>query len=659
MPLVVVSDQTCTQRATTRRAELFASAERFLGRGVPRTGCARRVATFAKGSLLLLGLALNACAGGSSNGGQDGGCDGSCAHQAIAASEVSQVIGRGVLAARARGVSATFAVVDRVGNVLAVYEMPGARRETRIDGQIGAVGGLEGAVVPSTLAAVSKAGTGAYLSSQGQAFSTRTASLIIQEHFYPQERRQPGGPLFGVQFSQLPCGDVLKRGAGPRPLPLGLSADPGGIPLYKLGDVVGGVGVEFDGRYTLDRNVFDRDADPEEEIALAAAFGFEAPQNRRADAIIVGGKALRYVDAEGVRDDPLTAGDGQEVSPSGYVSIPGFFTGAVRGGVTFGSPESGVASTVRIGIPAAILVQQGETSRPGSSLPGGVQLTAREVDALLDSALLTAQRARAAIRNPLDSPARVSMWVVDHLGVPLGFARSQDAPVFGIDVALQKARTAAFFSSPDASSILQRAGFGGYVSAARSFVGRDPFTGVAFSCRGIGNISRPFFIDGIDGNPNGPLSLPFPGSGNAAGRTWSPFNTGLQLDVSLTAVVAPLSGTIPASCAAAPIGTRLGNGVQIFPGGVPLYRNGVLIGGLGISGDGVDQDDLIAYFGASREGLTFAGHPGVGDPVLGFQAPQSIRSDTVSGPFPDSRLRYVNCPEAPFIEDNDQNVCPG
>jgi uncharacterized protein GlcG (DUF336 family) len=33
------------------------------------------------------------------------------------------------------------------------------------------------------------------------------------------------------------------------------------------------------------------------------------------------------------------------------------------------------------------------------------------------------------------------------------------------------------------------------------------------------------------------------------------------------------------------------NGVVSFPGSVPLYKNGVLVGGLGISGDGVDQDD--------------------------------------------------------------------
>jgi len=37
-----------------------------------------------------------------------------------------------------------------------------------------------------------------------------------------------------------------------------------------------------------------------------------------------------------------------------------------------------------------------------------------------------------------------------------------------------------------------------------------------------------------------------------------------------------------------------GNGFTIFPGGIPLYKNGILVGAIGVSGDGVDQDDYIA-----------------------------------------------------------------
>ena len=45
---------------------------------------------------------------------------------------------------------------------------------------------------------------------------------------------------------------------------------------------------------------------------------------------------------------------------------------------------------------------------------------------------------------------------------------------------------------------------------------------------------------------------------------------------------------------------RLANGIQIFPGSVPIYKSGVLVGALGISGDGVDQDDMVAFLGVNN-----------------------------------------------------------
>ena len=105
------------------------------------------------------------------------------------------------------------------------------------------------------------------------------------------------------------------------------------------------------------------------------------------------------------------------------------------------------------------------------------------------------------------------------------------------------------------------------------------------------------------------------------------------------------------------LGDRLRNGIQIFPGSVPLYKNGILVGGLGISGDGIDQDDLISFYGASREGLSFIGRDDVGDPTLGFNAPPAIRADRIRTPVGDSRLRYVNCPESPFRGSDEQRVC--
>jgi hypothetical protein len=137
---------------------------------------------------------------------------------------------------------------------------------------------------------------------------------------------------------------------------------------------------------------------------------------------------------------------------------------------------------------------------------------------------------------------------------------------------------------------------------------------------------------------------------------WSVFNTGLQLDMIFGGLAASVvnPGSQPGGCAGGALGTRARNGIQIFAGGVPLYRGTTLVGAIGVSGDGIDQDDMVAYFGASRAGLDYAGHTGVGDAELGFNAPREMRIDRLPLPVP---VRYVQCPEGSFIRDNQQNVC--
>lgn len=641
-----------------------------------------------QGLLTVFALFLFGCGGGGGGISEDTtganyGCDGTCANFNLSAQDVQIILRRGIGAASALGVAATFAVTDRVGNVLAVYRMPGANPNSTINGQIGATGGLEGVTVPSTLAAISKAGSGAFLSSQGNAFSTRTASQIVQEHFNPGELRQPAGPLFGVQFSQLICSDAntinptLLMGAngagkyeaaglvGPRPLPLGLSADPGGIPIYKLGDVVGGLGVELDGAYTLDRDVSNVDNNLEERIALTATLGeFEIPSERDGSRIFVAGKTLRTKDLK-YSALSLPASIPSEIESADLVPVKFYFDGVIRSGATYGDLGSGITRTTRAGVPATFISDGAGNPRyptRAGTAPGANKLSAVEVDAILDSALFTAFRTRAAIRTPRDSQAHVSIWVVDSLGVPLGMTRTSDGPVFGIDVALQKARTATFFSSKDVISKIRAAGAGAdYAGAVEAFFGSNVFSqGVAFSARAVGNISRPFFLDGIDGSAPGPFSVPFPGLVSGT-QSWSPFNTGLQLGLVFSKVATPiLAGILSNNCADSAIfGNRIRNGIQIFAGGVPLYKNGELVGGIGISGDGIDQDDLIAFYGASRLGLSAVGSGTLGDPIYGFNAPVGIRSDTLAVPLPNARLRYVNCPEAPFIASNEQKVCEG
>src|SRR5690606_31739435 len=132
--------------------------------------------------------------------------------------------------------------------------------------------------------AVSRAGTAAFLSSNDNAFTSRTAGFIIQQHFPPGVRNTPPGPLVGVGFSNLFYSDVnrmkvigppfdpanpndvsanvtelrvppafrtMSPGSRGGVIPFtSLNDAPGGVPLYKDGVLVGGVGVTGDGDVT-------------------------------------------------------------------------------------------------------------------------------------------------------------------------------------------------------------------------------------------------------------------------------------------------------------------------------------------------------------------------------------------------------------------------
>jgi uncharacterized protein GlcG (DUF336 family) len=652
-------------------------------------------------SALVLILAICVSCGGGSrppvqgvdNNTPPAGCDGSCADTPtqLTVSEVEGVIARAVAEAQARNVNATIAVVDRVGNVLAVFRMNGASSVVTVRSPGAAIdGGLEGVnIVPDSLAAISKAITGAYLSSEGNAFSSRTASQIIQDHFNPNDNMQPGGPLFGVQFSQLPCSDLSSRfsggvpGVGPYRSPLGLAADPGGFPLYKAGTPVGGVGVISDATYGFDPVIADVDADDDESIALAATSGLVAPGDRQADRIAVDGRSLRFSDAQAADlfADPTAAPAFVVINnvAGALVAVPGYTNANVSAGLAYGQATSGIRPDVLDfpGLDAFVLVDSlnVERFRPLAGTDGGSALTVVEVQAILSNALQVANRSRAQIRQPVGTPARVSISVVDSNGVILGIIRGRDAPIFGIDVSLQKARTASFFSSASAAGalngvppatylnggliVLRKEPLSQYVTSVRSFLSLPNALSdgaIAFSDRAGGNLSRPYFPDGISGNSAGPFSKP-------AGQ-WSPFSTGLQLDLVYNAIVqhvgfvSNLAPDVPANCtgidgfdnAFAQVGVipALANGVQIFPGSVPIYRGSTLVGGIGVSGDGVDQDDMIAFLGVHEAGLAVGG--------IGNASP-SMRADTLTPQG--TRLRYINCPITPFINSDEQNVCDG
>lgn len=616
-----------------------------------------------------LAIALAGLGGCSGGGGAGHSPPVAAAGDFLTVDDVRRAIGQAVAEANARNLRATIAVVDRVGNVLAIHVMPDAANSVLIQSGL-ATDGLETPLplVPSSAAAISKAITGAYLSSGGNAFSTRTASQIIQEHFNPQEAQQPSGPLYGVQFSQLSCSDVnrnLSHGdVGPKRSPLGLAADPGGLPLYKNGVLVGGVGVEIDRLYRIDRVITDVDEDAEELVAVAATSGFAAPADVRGDLITADGRTFRYVDDERLASNPAAAG----LLPFAAASfVEGFTTSTIRPGTRFGTPESGIRPDT--GPFAArngwVVVDAENANRypPRASVQPG--LTAAEVQALLDGALAIANRARAQIRRPLGSRAEVSIAVVDTGGDVLGLVRTPDAPVFGIDVAVQKARTAMFFSHPDAGAELLAApdalylgssrlsSIAGYATRLTAFVGVPLDGSTAWSARAIGNLHRPMFPDGIEGTPHGPLSKPM--------AQWSPFNVGLQLDLVNNQLLRGVAfGNLETGCAARPVFNvpptpgdpqiaKVRNGIQVFPGGVPIYRGGQLVGGIGVSGDGVDQDDMIAFLGLANAGQRLGS--GLGN------APAAMRADRFQ-PL-GSRLRYAQCPQAPFVDSSEQNVCAG
>jgi hypothetical protein len=178
-----------------------------------------------------------------------------------------------------------------------------------------------------------------------------------------------------------------------------------------------------------------------------------------------------------------------------------------------------------------------------------------------------------------------------------------------------------------------------YVANMQALIPGALTNGIAYSNRAIGNLARPFLPDGINGNGPGPLSKAF--------AAWSPFSDGLQLDLVYAKIVGNIvAGTNTGPCNPVP---AVANGIQIFPGAVPIYRGAKLIGAIGISGDGIDQDDMVAFLGLANAGAALG--TGIAN------APAAQRADQIG--VPGGKLRYVNCPVAPFLDTTATNVCDG
>src|SRR6267143_2336560 len=250
----------------------------------------------------------------------------------LTGADVTTIINQAVIRASKVSPNSVIAVTDREGYVLGIWVVRG------------------GAATPGEIAtAVSKAGTAAYLSSDQNAFTSRTAGYIIQQHFPVGVSNTAPGPLVGVGLSNLFISDVnhFKKTdlitcpfppptpAAPSPGTFGspiaftsLDGSPGGVPLYKNGELVGGVGGTGDGTpqpaipylptppfppfapcifaslpppggNARDENpfIYIGGSDVDEDVALAGQKGFGPSSSITANNVFIGGIRLPYVGA--------------------------------------------------------------------------------------------------------------------------------------------------------------------------------------------------------------------------------------------------------------------------------------------------------------------------------------------------------------------------
>ena len=428
------------------------------------------------------------------------------------------------------------AVADRSGNILAIFATQPNAPATGI--------GNFGLVEDAHELAVALARTAAFFSNDQAPISPRTVRFISGIHFPPGVSGTPSGDLYGIENTNRGCplnigylpGQALHpaRSINGSTTGLGIltgkadtldsdpnAVNPGGVPIFKNGFAVGGVGVVSTSNAVAEFAAFAG--------TTSAGFLPSPAQLPPPGVVIVGGIALPFVN--------------QTTPPSGITSGP-------NPGAYLQGPISGT------------LPPDGLLAGPTAGTGG---LTSGDVQTIINQAVSTANATRAVLRLPQSSKTRMTIAVADLDGTILGLYRMPDGTVFSADVAVAKARNVIWFSG------------GGSVDLP------GIPTGTAVTNRTIGFGSQPLFPSGIDGTGPGPF---FP--------------------LYLSDTANPCTQGSDAS------DPQNQSGVVFFPGSLPLYKNGVLVGGLGVSGDGVDQDDYVTNGGAT-----------------GFLPPQAIDADNI------------------------------
>jgi len=513
--------------------------------------------------------------------------------------------------------------------------------------------------------AVQLARTGAFFSADQTPLSSRSVRFLSGVHFPPGVRNTAAAALFGIENTNRGClfdaalqpsgADYLPGQEVPRPRNLtslllelggmpglpcedssaadarcgctdGVATLPGAVPIYKNGRLVGGIGVavrdvplepdpvaDFDNPNLLRRSG-DNSAFTVAEYAARAFAG----DNLAIDTI--NPKGLKNVcDPSSPIVPPacctaptLCTFSILPVNPPPPFPLVIFVDGVEIPFVAFNPvvPAPGAVP------PLELIVTPGQTTAapppsgylvgPNPSSAGAFPLTAAEVDGIVADSITEAQTIRAAIRLPLQARTSMVIAVSDSTGALIALYRMSDATVFSIDVAVAKSRNVVYFSG-DAIEPIDTLDCPGQSDCR----GQAFAAGTAITNRTLSFGSQPFFPSGIEGALAG-FPTPF---------TPGPFRR-LFIDDSLT----------PCTNGSEPSNGRQ-TGIVFFPGSAPLYRGATLAGGLGISGDGVEQDDLV----------TSAGTQAVPD----HQPPASIRADQIF-------VRGVRLPYLKFNRQPDQ-----
>jgi uncharacterized protein GlcG (DUF336 family) len=407
------------------------------------------------------------------------------------------------------------------------------------------------------------------------------------------------GTRFNVPAQDIPAGATSEliapesygqvTGILPTAQSRGIATLPGGIPLFKNGVEVGGIGVFFPGttgfateensklNTPLLYNPRKLDLSEVAEYMAFVAAGGSKTAGVPLSGPVNGAPALPEftlpfgrIDLAGITLD-LFGGHGLE----GLNNLLSF--GRTLG---TGNPADGVNVPVD---------SMGDTTLPGQAVPygwlvtphDGTGLTAADVESIVERGIAEANQVRAQIRLPLNETARMVFAVSDENGNILGLYRMPDATYFSIAVAVAKARNVAYYDNASQLQPIDQV--------------KNVPAGTAFTNRTFRYLALPFFPEGIDINPSGPFSIL-----NDGGVTKFGTNKGPPLPASAFQSVLGYDAFNPNTNFRDPFNKDNQNGVVFFPGSAPLYNDTTgaglrnqLVGGFGVSGDGVFQDDDV------------------------------------------------------------------